>query len=184
MGYFSHTSGNAIAESIMMWLGIDGEVILSFLPGLRFLDSYNTNVYLFRHAFSQLLMLAFPLVLAGTSLTALVAYYILPYGWSLFDFIMTSDSILAVTDPVAVAVLLNELGAPSRLKIHIAGESLLNDGAAVVFYHIFSLRFFHELGVEGFGEDIGWFRGFVLFFRLSLGGACIGLFFGIGLVTL
>ena len=167
MGYFSHTSGNAIAEFIMMWLGIDGEVILWFLPGLLFLDSYNTNVYLFRQAFSQLLMFAFPMVLAVTSLTALIAYYIFPYGWS-FDLSMASDSILAVTDPVAVAVLLNELGAPSRLKIHIAGESLLNDGAAVVFYHIFSLRFFHELGVEGFGEDISWFRGFVLFFSFSL----------------
>ena len=74
MGYFSHTSGNAIAESIMMWLGIDGKVILSFLPGLLFLDSYNTNVYLFRQAFLQLLMFAFPMVLAVTSLTSLIAY--------------------------------------------------------------------------------------------------------------
>ncbi|KAL7539913.1 hypothetical protein ACHAXR_009703, partial [Thalassiosira sp. AJA248-18] len=185
MGFLSlHTFDNAIIESTRLWLGINGEVILLvFLPGLLFLDSYNINVYLFRQAFSQLLLFAFPMVLAGTSLTALVAYYILPYGWS-FDLCMTFGSILAATDPVAVAVLLNELGAPSRLKIHISGESLLNDGSAVVFYHIFSLRFFYELGVEGFGEDIGWLRGLGLFLRLSLGGACIGIIFGVGLVTL
>lgn len=60
----------------------------------------------------------------------------------------------------------------------------MNDGSAVVFYHIFSSRFFYELGVDGFGEKIGWARGFALFFRLAFGGACIGLAFGVGLVTL
>ena len=184
MGYLSHTSGNAIADSTTLWLGMDGEVIiLTFLPGLLFLDSYSTNVYLFRQAFSQLLVFAFPMVLGGSFLTALVAYYVLPYGWS-FDLCMTFGAILAATDPVAVAVLLNELGAPSRLKMHIAGESLLNDGSAVVFYHIFSLRFFHELGVEGFGKDIGLMQGLLLFIRLSVGGMVIGVLFGTGLVIL
>jgi len=184
MGYFSLQTGNALAESISLWLGINGEVIiLSFLPGLLFLDSYNINVYLFKKALSQLLVFAFPMVLSGTVLTALVAYYILPYGWS-FDLCMTFGSILAATDPVAVAVLLNELGAPARLKVHISGESLLNDGSAVVFFHIFSLRFFYQMGIAGVGEEIGWIRGIILFLRLSLGGACIGILFGVGLVTL
>lgn len=56
------------------------------------------------------------MVLAGTSLTALVAYYVFNYNWY-FDLCMTFGSILAATDPVAVAVLLNELGAPPRLKV-------------------------------------------------------------------
>ena len=92
--------------------------------------------------------------------------------------------ILAATDPVAVAVLLNELGAPPRLKMHVSGESLMNDGSAVVFYHIFSLRFFYEMGIPGIGEDVDWAEGFALFFRLSLGGACIGVAFGIGLLVI
>ena len=56
------------------------------------------------------------MMLAGTALTALVAFYILPYGWS-FDLCMTFGSILSATDPVAVAALMNELGAPPRLKV-------------------------------------------------------------------
>jgi len=175
---------NAIVESVRMWIGINGTVIiLSFLPGLLFLDSYNFNVYLFKQSFSQLVAFAFPMVLFGTFLTALSAYYLLPYGWS-FDLCMTFGAILGATDPVAVAVLMNDLGAPSRLKVHIAGESLLNDGSAMVFFTIFSLRFFYELGIDGFGEDVGWLRGFILFFRLSFGGALVGLAFGIGLVFL
>ena len=186
MGYSALHYGNddnAIIESTRLWLGVNGElIILAFLPGLLFLDSYNINVYLFKRSFMQILTFAFPMVLGGTALTAIVAYHIFPYGWS-FDLSMTFGSILAATDPVAVAVLLNELGAPSRLKVHVSGESLMNDGSGVVFFHIFSSRFFYELGFEGF-EQVGWAKGFALFFRLSLGGACIGLMFGIGLVAI
>mmetsp|Transcript_26297 Transcript_26297/g.56470 ORF Transcript_26297/g.56470 Transcript_26297/m.56470 type:complete len:997 (-) Transcript_26297:1437-4427(-) len=175
---------NAITFSASTWIGIEGEVILLvFLPGLLFLDSYNINVYLFSSSFWQLMTFAFPMVLAGTALTACVGFYIFDYGWS-FDLCMTFGAILAATDPVAVAVLLNELGAPPRLKMHVSGESLMNDGSAVVFYHIFSLRFLYEIGIPGVGEDVGWGEGFMLFFRLSLGGACIGVAFGVGLLII
>ena len=203
MGYCSKEGigHNAVTESTKMWIGIDGEVLLlAFLPGLLFLDSYESNVYLFKQAISQvrhiivlrvkslcfeihyslflqLLVFAFPMGLCGTILTALVAYFVLPYGWS-SDLCMLLGSILAATDPVAVAALLKELGAPPRLRTHIAGESLLNDGAAVVFFKIFSARFFHEMGVEGVGEKVGWSRGVVLFLRLSLGGAVVGILSG------
>ncbi len=117
IGYSSKARNNAITFSASTWAGIEGELILLvFLPGLLFLDSYNLDIHLFTQSFSQLLIFAFPMVLAGTSLTALVAYYILPYGWS-FDLCMTFGSILAATDPVAVAALMNELGAPPRLKV-------------------------------------------------------------------
>ena len=175
---------NAVTTSASVWIGIEGEVILLvFLPGLLYLDSYNIEIHLFLQSFWQLVVFAFPMVLAGTTLTALVAYFVFPYGWS-FDLCMTFGAILAATDPVAVAVLLNELGAPPRLKMHISGESLMNDGSAVVFFTIFSHRFFYELGVNGVGEDIGWGKGFVMFFRLSFGGACIGLAFGVGTVII
>ena len=59
----------------------------------------------------------------------------------------------------------------------------MNDGSAVVFYHIFSLRFLYEMGT-GLGEDVNWGQGFLLFFRLSLGGACIGVAFGVGLLVI
>ena len=46
-------------------------------------------------------------------------------------------------------------GAPPRLKTHIAGESLLNDGAAIVFFSIFSQKFLSELDIAGLGKDVG-----------------------------
>ena len=111
------TNVNGITVSASNWISIEGEVILLiFLPGLLYLDSYNIDIHLFLQSFWQLVTFAFPMVLGGTALTACVAYYIFPYGWS-FDLSMTFGSILSATDPVAVAVLLNELGAPPRLKV-------------------------------------------------------------------
>lgn len=123
------------------------------------------------------------MVLAGTCLTACVAFFIFPYGWS-FNFAMMFGSILSATDPVAVSALLESVGAPPRLKIHISGESLLNDGSAIVFYTIFSQLFLLELGVPGLGRNIDVAQGFALFFRMSLGAMASGIFFGLGTIIL
>ena len=40
-------------------------------------------------------------------------------------------------DPVAVVAVLRELGAPPRLSMLVEGESLLNDGSAVMLFLIF-----------------------------------------------
>lgn len=169
---------NHINQSLELWIPINSEVLLLvFLPGLIFKDSMGQSVHLFAFAIWQLLIFAFPMVLAGMTLTALIGYYIFPYGWS-FDLAMTFGSILAATDPVAVAALLEEVGAPPRLKIHVAGESLLNDGSAIVFFTIFSERFFHELGFDDIGEEIDLKKGVALFCRKALGGVAVGWAFG------
>lgn len=113
---------------------------------------------------------AFPMVLFGTFLTAIVGKFMFPFNWS-WDLSMTFGAILSSTDPISVAGLMKTLGAPPRLQMHISGESLLNDGAAVLFFNIFSSRYFAQMGIEGFGKKVGWLEGFIQFFRLSLGGA-------------
>lgn len=54
---------------------------------------------------------------------------------SIIEVLMLS-SILAATDPVAVIAILEEIGAPQRLRIIIEGESLLNDGLSIFAYKI------------------------------------------------
>ena len=97
---------------------------------------------------------------------------------------MTFGSILSATDPVAVAGLFHALGAPPRMEMHISGESLLNDGSSVLLYNIFRQRYFFGMKVEDFGEDIGWAKGFEMFFRLTFGGGLIGLCFGLTTVVI
>ena len=43
-------------------------------------------------------------------------------------------AIVSATDPVAVVALLKELGASKRLATLIEGESLMNDGTAMVIF--------------------------------------------------
>jgi len=180
---FQDSSLDQLTISIGQWADIDHEVLfLVFLPGLLFKDAFEINFHLFVASFWQLIILAFPMVLAGTMLTALIGYYIFPYGWS-WNQCFTFGSILAATDPVAVSALLNEVGAPPRLKMHISGESLLNDGSAVVFYTVFSGLFLAELDI-GLGEESSVGEAFATFFRMSLGGFSVGLAFGIGLVVI
>eukprot|EP00804_Cyclotella_cryptica_P020988 CCRYP_009307-RB/>CCRYP_009307-RB protein AED:0.30 eAED:0.30 QI:298/0.75/0.8/1/0.75/0.6/5/0/529 len=185
VGYFTTGYGvNAISDSASLWLKINGQVILLiFLPGLIFLDSFTINVHLFFQAFWQLIIFAFPMVLGGTALTAVFAKYVLPYEWS-WNFCMTFGAILSGTDPVAVAGLLNALGAPPRLHMHVSGESLLNDGSTVLLFQIFSSLYYYEFGIPHFGDDISWGDGIKIFLRLALGGAAIGLAFGFGTVLL
>jgi len=162
------------------WVQIDSEVLLLvFLPGLLYKDASGLHVHFFKLATSQCLIFAFPMVLAGTYLTAAVCYYIFPYDWSM-NLCLTAGSILSATDPVAVAALLEQVGAPPRLKVHIAGEALLNDGSAIVFYTIFSLQYLTELNVEGLGTQFDIGSGIGRFFRMSLGAVAIGLLFGLG----
>jgi hypothetical protein len=101
-----------IHQTVVEWQDINSEVLLLvFLPGLIFKDALGQNVHLFSIGLLQMIIFAFPLVLAGTVLTALVGFYIFPYGWS-FNLAMTFGSILSATDPVAVAALLEEVGKP------------------------------------------------------------------------
>jgi len=184
MGLGAERTGftDTLSESIEMWSSINSEVLFAvFLPGLLFKDALQVNFHLFTASLSQILLLAFPMVLTGTCLTACVAYYIFPYGWS-WNLAMTFGSILAATDPVAVAALLGEVGAPPRLTMHISGESMFNDGSAMVFFDIFARLFLNELNIDGLGDTVSIAEGFKAFFRLSLGGIAIGIAFSLGLI--
>merc|ERR1719158_350415 len=113
------------------------------------------NVQLARKCFSQALILACPGVLFGTCVTAAVGKYVLPYGWD-WPISMVFGAILSATDPVAVVALFKSLGVSPRLTMLISGESLLNDGTAMVVFQLFHKI---SLGAEFSGPDLAKFLG-------------------------
>jgi NhaP-type Na+/H+ or K+/H+ antiporter len=122
-------------SSYDMWMAIDPHLLLfSMLPALLAGDAMSINTAVARTVAQQCLFLAGPGVLIGSFLTAGFLYALMP-DWS-FMLCLTCGSILAATDPVAVVGLLKELGASPTLTVQIQGESLLNDGTAIVLYSV------------------------------------------------
>jgi NhaP-type Na+/H+ or K+/H+ antiporter len=117
-------------------------------------------------------MMAGPMLIAATFLSAVMMTYIFGYaGDFTWEASLMFGSIISATDPVAVVALLKELGASKRLATMIEGESLLNDGTAmVVFLVLIDLVEGNELTA---GEIIG------MFVRLSAGGIVLGLIGGV-----
>lgn len=76
-------------------------------------------------------------------------------------------SIISATDPVAVVALLKELGASKKLSTMIEGESLFNDGTAMVCFLVFLDM---ATGIDKTAGDV-----IVDFLRLALGGCAVGL---------
>jgi NhaP-type Na+/H+ or K+/H+ antiporter len=170
-----HGGLGTLSASMAMWSKIDPHLLLfAFLPALLFGDAMGLNVHLSKKMFSQCLLLAGPGVLVGTALTAAAGYYVFPYGWTAM-FSLTFGSIMAATDPVAVVALLKALGASPKLTMIITGESLMNDGTAIVLFTLFQKAL--ETGsLIGAGDIVKFFC------RLALGGPALGGVFGLATV--
>mmetsp|Transcript_132993 Transcript_132993/g.244561 ORF Transcript_132993/g.244561 Transcript_132993/m.244561 type:complete len:1088 (-) Transcript_132993:119-3382(-) len=120
--------------SVEMWQGIDPHLLFyGFLPALLFGDVMKTKVQLVRVSAGQIFMLACPGVLFGCLLTALFGKYVLPYHWD-WPLCFVFGSILSATDPVAVVSLFGTLGVSEKLTMLVSGESLVNDGTAIVLF--------------------------------------------------
>ena len=79
--------------------------------------------------------MAGPMLIGSTFLSAVMMTYIFQYtGDFTWEASLMYGSIISATDPVAVVALLKELGASKRLATMIEGESLLNDGTAMVIF--------------------------------------------------
>lgn len=82
--------------------------------------------------------MAGPVLVFCTFATAVVMYYCLGFSseYNNINFIgcVLFGAIISATDPVAVVSLLKELGVSKKISTLIEGESLLNDGTALVLF--------------------------------------------------
>jgi len=165
------TGPDLFSTSSDLWINLSPEAILTvILPILIFGSSFSSDLHLFLQQLSPVLTLAGPAVLVNTALLGLTAKFILPYGWDWTTSFMVG-SMLSATDPVAVVAILKTLGVAESLSILIEGESLLNDGVAIVLYSIFNRLVLNE-------ESFSAVKTMEAAVVLCLGGPAIGIIVG------
>ncbi len=119
---------------------LDKELLFAvFLPGLLFEAAYHLKSDEFWHNKLAIIALAVPGVVVAIALTAVLVLGAASAGWLPsvgWRSALLFASLIAATDPVAVVALFRELGVARRLQVLVEGESLLNDGTAVVIFTI------------------------------------------------
>ena len=109
-----------------------------FLPGLLFEAAFHLDAKQFWANKLAICGLAVPGVVAAICVTAFVLLPMvsglrLEHDFKLIDGLVFGG-IVAATDPIAVVALFKSLGTPKRLAVLVEGESLLNDGTAIVLF--------------------------------------------------
>jgi len=115
-------------------LSVTPEIILAILvPPLIFEAAFHLNFSDLRKELPLILALAVLGVILTTllvgGLVSITANIALPTA-------MVFGALISATDPVAVVALFRTMGAPRRLQVLLEGESLLNDGTAIVLYNL------------------------------------------------
>ncbi len=158
------------------WAGnIDPHLILFvFLPTLIFEAAFAMDVHTFKKIFVNAFLLAVPGISIALFLTAGLVILTNKFGlgfngWE-WPIALMFGSVISATDPVAVVALLKELGASKKLGTLIEGESLLNDGTAIVIFMVFFIGLTQP---EAESAPM-----VVEFVKVALGGTLLGLIIG------
>jgi CPA1 family monovalent cation:H+ antiporter len=150
-------------------------ILFVFLPILVFESAYNMEA---RQVIKNLLpitVLALPGLLLSTVMCGVGVMLAGRQDFGItWEVALLFGVIVSATDPVAVVGLFKELGAPKRLSILVEGESLFNDGTAIVLFNIL-IAFVLGTTTAGKSFAAAFYSGTLEFLKVSGGGALVGI---------
>ncbi len=148
------------------WLTPDVILIL-FLPALIFEGSIKLDVRELFRDWAPLLVLAN----VGVLLAALVTGYLVHWAVGVPLLVaLIFGAIVSATDPISVLAIFRDLRTSPRLSLLVEGESLLNDGTAVVLFQVLLAGFLAGRFSAG--------KGLEQFVFAVAGGAILGVVLG------
>jgi len=148
---------------------ISPQIILALLvPPLIFEAAFHLRWDDLRRDFWLILLLAIP----GVILTTFLVGGVIAWGTGLaIQVALVLGAIVSATDPVAVIALFRRLGVPRRLQVLLEGESLFNDGTAIVMFNLMiSIALAGRFNLASSVRD---------FLTISGGGVLIGITLGV-----
>jgi CPA1 family monovalent cation:H+ antiporter len=109
-------------------------VLVLFLPPLLYSAAFFADLRDLRANLRPISLLSIGLVLATMSAVAVVGHEVIEgITWPAA---FTLGAIVSPTDPVAATAIMRRVGAPRRVIAVVEGESLVNDGTALVAYKV------------------------------------------------
>jgi Na+/H+ antiporter len=109
-------------------------IFLVFLPPLVYAAGWRSSPLELRTVVRPLALLSIGLVFLTAAVVAVVAHALVPaLSWAEAAVL---GAVLAPTDAVAPISIFRRLNAPERVRLLVEGESMINDGTALVLYRI------------------------------------------------
>ncbi|MBS1989878.1 MAG: Na+/H+ antiporter [Cyanobacteria bacterium SZAS LIN-2] len=108
-------------------------VLMIFLPALLFEASWNLDIKALKRDWLSISMLATVGVVVCMFSVAAILHYL---GGMNIQTALLFGAMVSATDPVSVVALFRDMGIDKRLTMILEGESLFNDGTAVVLFKI------------------------------------------------
>jgi CPA1 family monovalent cation:H+ antiporter len=161
------------AVLLMQSIDFTGLVMRGMLSMLLFAGALHVDLSELKKLRWQIGLLAVAGTLLSTILVGIGLFALLPLlGMSLpLTYCLVFGALISPTDPIAVMAILKSAGAPQRIEVLIAGESLFNDGVGVVFFALLL-----EMALAGQPPTLG--AGALLLLREAGGGIGFGLVLG------
>ena len=163
----------AQASQLLANINFNQAVLHGMLGFLLFAGALHINLNELARQRWAVLSLATVGVILSTLLIGVLLWWLLGVvGIHLsFLYCLLFGALISPTDPIAVLSILKSINAPKSLEMQIAGESLFNDGVAVVVFLIL-------LGIAGGGEHVTLGTVVTLFGKEAIGGVIFGLIAG------
>jgi CPA1 family monovalent cation:H+ antiporter len=163
-------AGLAMAVTTRADITVSKDLILGvFVPPLVFEATMHLPWRRLRNDLASILSLAIGGTLIGTFVVGAIVRPLLDVPWPAA---LAFGALISATDPVAVIALFRSLGVSKRLTTLVEGESLFNDGAAIVVFNLAVAAAAVDAGPFNLGGALG------DFITVAFGGLAVGIVLG------